>query len=283
MIARRALVTGASRGIGRAVALELGRRGFSLALSSRSAADLAETAQEWIIVFFHHPPYTKGSHNSDAETELIEIRQNILPILEANGVDLVLSGHSHAYERSFLLNGHYGLSSSLTPTMRKDSGTGRTNDTGAYIKSAVGPAANLGAVYVVAGSSGFATSGAMNHPAMCVSYLRMGSLVLDVNGHRLDAAFIRETGAIDDYFTIQKATPAEPLRTAVFRKSGAQVISRWKSIAGNSYKVQRTSDLSAGPWVDFSAVVTASGATTSSTNAAPVGGPHFFRVVQTAP
>ena len=45
MIARRALVTGASRGIGRAVALELGRRGFSLALSSRSAADLAETAQ----------------------------------------------------------------------------------------------------------------------------------------------------------------------------------------------------------------------------------------------
>src|SRR6185436_6569497 len=80
-------------------------------------ADLAQSTAEWTIVFFHHPPYTRGNHNSDAETELIEIRGNILPILEANGVDLVLSGHSHAWERSFLLHGHYGLSSTLTASM----------------------------------------------------------------------------------------------------------------------------------------------------------------------
>ena len=52
--------------------------------------------------------------NSDGETDLIEIRQNILPILESHGVDLVLCGHSHNLERSYLLNGHYGLSTTLT-------------------------------------------------------------------------------------------------------------------------------------------------------------------------
>ncbi len=41
------------------------------------------------------------------------MRQNFLPLLEAWGVDLVLSGHSHSYERSFLLDGHYGVSSTL--------------------------------------------------------------------------------------------------------------------------------------------------------------------------
>ena len=44
--------------------------------------DLASTAQPWIIAFFHHPPYSKGSHDSDTEIELREMRQNALPILE---------------------------------------------------------------------------------------------------------------------------------------------------------------------------------------------------------
>jgi acid phosphatase type 7 len=54
----------------------------------------------WTVVYFHHPPYTKTSHNSDAEIELIRMRENFIRILERNGVDLVLSGHSHGYEGS---------------------------------------------------------------------------------------------------------------------------------------------------------------------------------------
>ncbi len=41
-----------------------------------------------------------GHHDSDTEIELIEMRQNALPILESYGVDVVLCGHSHTYERS---------------------------------------------------------------------------------------------------------------------------------------------------------------------------------------
>ena len=65
------------------------------AMANWLRSDLTATTLDWVIAFWHHPPYTKGSHNSDTESQLIEMRQNFLPILEANGVDLVLCGHSH--------------------------------------------------------------------------------------------------------------------------------------------------------------------------------------------
>jgi hypothetical protein len=168
--------------------------------------DLQSTTATWIICFFHHPPYTKGSHDSDTEGELIEMRQNFLPILEAGGVDLTLSGHSHIYERSFFLDGHYGLSTTLTAAMKLNAGSGRPSDTGAYLKPLNGAGGHKGAVYAVAGSSGQATStsNGFPHPAHYISLLNLGSLVLDVNGARLDATFIRENGTTPDTFTIIK-------------------------------------------------------------------------------
>ena len=68
--------------------------------------DLADTAQDWVVAYWHHPPYSKGSHDSDDDSRLVEMRENAVPILESHGVDLVLAGHSHSYERSFLLDGH---------------------------------------------------------------------------------------------------------------------------------------------------------------------------------
>lgn len=179
------------------------------AMATWLADDLASTTATWIIAFFHHPPYTKGSHNSDTETELIEMRQNILPILENGGVDLVLSGHSHCYERSFLLDGHYGLSGTLTPAMKKDAGDGRPAGNGAYIKPLTGPRDHFGAVYNVTGSAGQATSGTMDHPAMFFSVLELGSVVLDINGNRLDSTFLRDNGSIRDTYTILKQGEAD--------------------------------------------------------------------------
>jgi hypothetical protein len=177
--------------------------------------DLSATAQTWLIAFWHHPPYSKGSHDSDTETQLIEMRQNFLPILEDYGVDLVLTGHSHSYERSFLLDGHYGASNTLTASMIKNSGSGRPGGTGAYGKPSSGIAPHEGAVYAVAGSSGQASGGTLNHPAMFISLNQLGSMVLDVDGNRLDAKFLRETGAIDDSFTILKGADPTPTNTPV--------------------------------------------------------------------
>ena len=85
---------------------------------------------------------------------LSQMRQNFLPILEDAGVDLILSGHSHTYERSFLIDGHYGTAATFTNAMKKDGGNGRADGTGAYNKSTPGPGPHEGAVYAVAGSFG---------------------------------------------------------------------------------------------------------------------------------
>jgi len=166
--------------------------------------DLASTMQDWIVAFWHHPPYSKGSHNSDVESELIEMRTNAVPILEAHGADLVLTGHSHSYERSFLLDGHYGLSSTLVPSMLLDAGDGRETGDGAYQKPALGAVPRQGAVQVVAGSSGQASGGPLDHPAMFLSLNVLGSLVLDFEGNRLDLRFLDDLGATRDSLTIVK-------------------------------------------------------------------------------
>jgi fibronectin type 3 domain-containing protein len=171
--------------------------------------DLMMTDKDRIIEFWHHPPYSKGSHDSDTESRLVEMRQNALPILESYGVDLVLSGHSHAYERSFLLDGHYGTSSTLTPSMVLDGGDGREHGTGVYTKSA-GLIANDGAVYAVAGSSGKTSGGSLNHPAMFISLNSLGSMVLEIADNRLDATFINGSGAVLDTFSIVKGPDTLP-------------------------------------------------------------------------
>ncbi len=171
-------------------------------------SDLANTAADWVIAFWHHPPYTKGTHDSDNPADsagaMQDMRQNILPVLEGGGVDLVLSGHSHNYERSFLLDGHYGLSSTLTPAMVLDAGDGRFAGDGVYTKATLGQAAHEGVVYAVAGSSGKVGNPPLNHPAMVVSLAELGSMVLEINGDRLNAGFLNHLGVVQDTFSLLK-------------------------------------------------------------------------------
>ena len=72
-----------------------------------------------------------------------------------------------------------------------------------------GPAPHEGAIYVVAGSSGQTSGGDLNHPVNFLSLNVLGSLVLDFDGHRLDATFIDDKAVVRDTFTILKG-PEEP-------------------------------------------------------------------------
>ena len=172
-------------------------------------SDLAQDHATWTFAYFHHPPYTKGSHDSDKTDlesggRLIQMRENIIPVLEAGGVDVVMSGHSHSYERSFFMDGHYGKSATFNDDFKKSPGNGQEEGQGAYLKPGPGPVAHSGTVYVVAGSSGKISGGKLNHPAMITSLNEMGSLVLDINTNRLDVTFLNWKGIVRDHFTMIK-------------------------------------------------------------------------------
>jgi len=175
------------------------------------ATDLSGTDKNWIIVFFHHPPYSKGSHDSDDAADsggrLRDMREIFLPVLESYGVDMVLSGHSHAYERSYLVKGHFGSSATLSQDMILDGGDGRSSGDGAYDKTSTGNGGN-GTIYSVVGSSGQVGGGSVNHPVMYIGLKTLGSMVIDVDYLQLDAVFLDSTGSTKDFFSISKAAPA---------------------------------------------------------------------------
>ena len=173
-------------------------------------ADLAATTRDWIIAFFHHPPYTKGTHDSDKDSDsagrMNDMRAIFLPVLEQGGVDLVLTGHSHVYERSPLINGHYGKSPTFDAARHVvQKGNGREGGDGAYRKKR-GRIPNAGEVSVVTGSAGHAGSKppALNHPVFHIAMNEAGSSVIDVDGLRLDLTFITDKGEKKDWFTMIK-------------------------------------------------------------------------------
>ncbi len=246
--------------------------------------DLAANSKDWLIAFWHQPPYSHGSHNSDNHSDgnMVRLRQTVVPILDAYGVDLVLCGHSHNYERSYLIDGHYGYSWQLLPQMIKNAGSGRPSETGAYSKASVGPAPHEGAVYVVAGSSGWATGiGNLDHPAMFYSVHALGSMVIDIDQHRLDAKFLRETGEIADHFTILKGVSPGPLRVYAFQFASGQAVLQWTSTRGSQYRVEASQALVPRNWAPVSSVITAATGITVWTNQLQVWPERlFFRVVE---
>ncbi len=208
------------------------------AMATWLAADLATTTQDWIVAYWHHPPFSKGTHDSDTEGRLIDMRQNILPILEAGGVDLVLSGHSHGYERSMLIDAHTGLSPTFDVNLHaKDAGSGRMIEAGAYRKPA-GGVANAGEVCIVAGSSGKIGAGSYDHPVMIASMARLGSLVVDVLDQQMTLRFLDAGGQIQDFFTLVKepVRPTQMIRLPVayggiwkFQDAGVDLGTAWRA------------------------------------------------------
>jgi len=247
-----------------------------------AAADLDANSSDWLIAFFHYPPYSKGGHDSDSEQGMIDVRQNFGPLLESFGVDLVLTGHSHTYERSKMLDSFYGYSWEMQPENILNSGSGRIDDAGAYVKSP-GLNAHEGTVYVVAGSSGLTSGGSLDHPAMYLSENAMGSLILDINGNVLQATFLRKTGVIDDYFTIVKGSLPETIRISQILAENGAITVVWNSVAGRSYQVERKESLAPGAqWAPASPTLQATDSVLGWTDEAPPQPTAFYRIVEIA-
>jgi acid phosphatase type 7 len=178
--------------------------------------DLAANTKKWVIAYWHHPPYTMGSHNSDTETDLVAMRENFIRILERNGIDMILNGHSHDYERSYLLKGYY-KQNPADPALNEvnfNVATHAVNSSSAKYNASANSCTyttnsgkyNHGTVYVVSGSAG--ADGGVNagypHNAFPFSQDDGGMFYFEVENNRLDAKFIRRDGIIADNFTIMK-------------------------------------------------------------------------------
>jgi hypothetical protein len=178
-------------------------------------ADLQANDKPWVVAFFHQPPHTDGSHDSDQfwEVYMQAMRENIMPILESYGVDLVLSGHSHVYERSFLLDGFYGVPNDFNANQHVvDGSSGKLADGTPYRKYSDGPNPNLGTVYIVQGNSGSNDSDAnLQHPAMYYGHgcdTCVGSTMLYANGDTLSGYYLTKDGdVLDDWSIIKGAFP----------------------------------------------------------------------------
>lgn len=158
---------------------------------------------DWVVAMFHHPAYSWGVD----VTGSVPMRGNALPSLESQGVDVVLAGHIHSYERSVLLDGHYGPPSTFRPACHAlDSSMGRSS---APYKKPLGVTPHGGTVYVVVGCSGTLTQNDAilgdQLDSMAVTMLSYGSLVMDVTETELVGQFVDDRGRLQDEFTIRKA------------------------------------------------------------------------------
>jgi len=200
------------------------------------ANDLEATDQDWIVAFWHHPPYTRGSHNSDVERNHIEMRENALPILEAGGVDLTLGGHSHIYERSYLVHGGYETPS--TDQAIVDGGDGRPDGDGPYVVEP-GIGGGDGGLHVVAGHGGASVRQDGEHPLHFFAEPAYGSVLLDVHRNRLSVRNVRRDGVVTDRVTLLKGPGVD-----ITSPDGGEEI-----LAGGEYAITWASVETAGPAV----------------------------------
>ncbi|XXF75903.1 metallophosphoesterase [Myxococcaceae bacterium GXIMD 01537] len=135
--------------------------------------DLASSQQPWKVVFFHHPPWSSGEHGSQ-----LKVRRDYAPIFEKTGVDLVLTGHDHEYERSKPMKG-----------------------------DAEAPAGTAGIPYLVVGSGGAtlrAWAGGQPSWSAVRNNSDYGFLDVVVEEGTLTARMLSPTGKVFDSFTLTK-------------------------------------------------------------------------------
>lgn len=179
-------------------------------------ADLAATRQDWVVVINHFPPYCAGKYESDTNGFLVEVRTRILPVLEAHGVDLLLTGHDHTYQRSYLLDGHHGPRASFDPARHvKAEGDGTVEP----LVKRHGP--HSGLIAVVSGTAGAEQPAdpsnppgqRLDHPAMVPlargdqagrGARRLGSFLLEVDGLMLTGTQVDDEGEVVDRFRLRK-------------------------------------------------------------------------------
>ncbi|MFO7900450.1 MAG: metallophosphoesterase family protein [Planctomycetota bacterium] len=129
--------------------------------------DLAGSDATWKIVYYHHPSYDVGGHASRWG------HGDLLPIFRKHGVDLILCGHSHSYQRFVPLY---------------ETGVNETHPI----------------THVVTGGGGARLHDLERHPYLAAGRLDHHYLVVQVDGAKLSARALTADGRLLDEFALVK-------------------------------------------------------------------------------
>jgi hypothetical protein len=163
----------------------------------------ANPAVKWIVVYLHKPMYTSpnecgSSSCSNTGSENSNLRNGFHPMFDQYGVDLVLAGHIHNYQRSYQLK--YDAGSPSSPTIG-------SNNANTYTEG-------NGAVFTIVGTGGV-NFHALSGKASFTSAQQddfFGQLEIKTTNTKLEGKFFRNgNNAILDSFTINKAANSPPV------------------------------------------------------------------------
>ena len=152
----------------------------------------------WIIVYIHKQMYTSpntcsASSCSNTASDPTNLRNTYHAKFEQYGVDLVLNGHVHNYQRTFPIK--YDPGSPSSPTVTSSNTNSYTNPTGQ--------------IYLTVGTGGVnfhALSGKASFVAKQQDDL-FGQLDIKItnNGAKLEGRFYANSGSVLDSFSITKS------------------------------------------------------------------------------
>ena len=217
----------------------------------------------WKVAMFHHPPYSAYRLESDATKQ--NMRENWNPIFEDNGIDVVINGHCHSYNRTFQM-----LSSRLSGVEdlpQKDQmwldadGKIQSDDTGLLYNSVLDPTgivyfalnSTTGAKFYMPGMTGGAAGAVPRYHTAAYNQEQLPNFtVVDVT----PISFTVSTYQIDG----KPATAG----TAGSRPENATVITGDDSITlVDTYTIYKTPELKANLEISYQLVSTTRVGTTS--------------------
>lgn len=144
---------------------------------------------DWTIIFFHRPFYSASA------SEFPSMTKTYHPIFEEFGVDLVLQGHSHNYQRTYPL-----LFNDETHSKPIISDKEQTH----YIDP-------KGVIFVVAGTGGESIQPLNKKSYLVNTYEGYGCLDVEINGNSMNVEYYSDTNDSIDRFTITKESQLKNL------------------------------------------------------------------------
>lgn len=142
---------------------------------------------DWIIVFFHKPFY------SASNTDLTNMRRTYHPVFENFGVDLVIQGHSHNYQRSYPLLFNEARHSEPIVSNKEQF---QYNDP-------------KGIIFVIAGTGGESVQSLNKKPFLASSYEGYGCINVEIKGKSLSVEYYSDNNDTIDKFMISKNPPSK--------------------------------------------------------------------------